>query len=120
MSAYKPWKEFERRHAKRLKGVRLWRPDYGDSLPDGETFKDCWDCKALSRQSIVRLFEECEKKYRQYTANRRFHLALFDPTRKHVGDLVVVHADRYAELVEKESLLDNFLQEFTEFVEPTP
>lgn len=96
--SYKPWKELERRHAKRMGGVRLWRPDFGESAPDGESEGDVWDCKALSKQAIVGLYQECEKKYRKYADGRRFHLCLFDPTRRGVGDLVVIPADLYAEL----------------------
>lgn len=98
--SYKPWKELERRHARRMpKGVRLWRPDYGDSAPDGESETDVWDCKALSRQAIVTLFLTCEKKYKAFADGRRFHLCLFDPTRPKSGDLVVLRAEDYAALV---------------------
>lgn len=116
MSSYKPWKALERRHAKRMGGVRLWRPDYSESIPDGESGTDAWDCKALSRQSIVRLFAECEKKYREYTGSRRFHLCLFDPTRSRVGDLVVVRADDFAELIAAAEVGRGFI----EFCEEPP
>lgn len=115
MAAYKPWKELERRTAKRFRGVRLWRPDYSDSEPDGHNETDVWDCKALSRQAIVGLWAECEKKYRDYTGLRRFILVLFDPTRPRVGDLVVLHATRYDELLKKEKLLDDHVASFVEY-----
>lgn len=115
MAGYKPWKEFERRHAKRLGGERLWRPDYGDSIPDGQNQQECWDCKALSRQRIVSLFRECRDKYREYAGERHFHLALFDPTQRSVGDLVVCTAERYAQLLAKEELADGVLDAMTEF-----
>lgn len=112
--SYKPWKALERRTAKHLGGIRLWRPDYSDSAPDGESERDTWDCKALSRQAVVRLYQECEAKYREFTGSRHFILVLFDPTRKAVGDLVVCKRERYVELEEKERLLDGFVTEFTE------
>lgn len=113
---YKPWKEFERRHAKRMSGVRLWRPDFGESAPDGESDTDVWDCKALSKQAVVTLFVTCEKKYREYAGNRTFHLCLFDPTRPKAGDLVVVPADHYAELVAAAEVGRGLVEAFTEEV----
>lgn len=115
MSDYKPWKAFERRHAKRLLGQRLWRPDFSDSQPDGENEKETWDTKAWSRQRIVAVFEECERKYREFTGGRNFHLGLFDPTRRSVGDLVVCRASRYAELLDKERMVDGILEALLEF-----
>lgn len=112
--SYKPWKALERRHAKRMQGERLWRPDFGESMPDGQNDRETWDCKALSAQRIVTLFQECERKYREWTGRRNFHLCLFDPKRPSAGDLVVCSATRYAELCEKERLLDGFVTEFTE------
>lgn len=96
---YASWKQLERRHAKRMNGERLWRPDFGESMPDGQNEVEVWDCKALSRQAIVKMFLDCEKKYKEFANGRRFHLCLFDPTRRKSGDLVVVRADEYAELV---------------------
>lgn len=97
--AYSPWKQLERRHAKRMGGVRLWRPDYGDSAPDGECDTDVWDAKAYKTFRVHTIFEECFKKYREYAGSRRFHLVLFSRDKRHVGDLVVLRADDYAELV---------------------
>lgn len=116
MSSYKPWKALERRHAKRMGGVRIWRQDFSEEKPDGENETDTWDCKAISGQRVVTLFRECERKYREFTGDRHFHLCLFDPRQPRVGDLVVCRAPRYAELEEKEKLLDGFLQAFTEEV----
>lgn len=99
MSSYKPWKALERRHARRMRGERLWRPDFSESIPDGQNGTDAWDCKAISGQRIVSLFRECEAKYRAFTGSRRFHLCLFDPRQPRAGDLVVLRADAYAELV---------------------
>ena len=100
MSAnYLSWKELERRHAKRMGGVRLWRPDFSDSQPDGETSADTWDAKTRVSFSLHTTFRECEKKYRGFTGDRRFHLVLFSRNHPKVGDLVVLRADDYAALV---------------------
>lgn len=115
MSAYKPWKALERRTAKWMRGVRIWRQDFSEEKPDGESDTHTWDCKALSRQAVVRLFRECELKYRQYTNGRHFILVLFDPTRPRVGDLVVCRATRYEELLAKEELADGICASLTEF-----
>lgn len=114
MASYKPWKELERRHAKRMRGERLWRPDFGESQPDGQSGTDVWDCKALSRQRIVSIFRECEKKYREFTGSRRFHLCLFDPTQPKVGDLVVVSAQHYAHLLACEEMALGVMEAFKE------
>lgn len=97
--SYTPWKELERRHAKRMGGVRLWRPDYSDSQPDGMTDTDTWDAKAFAVFSIHTIFAECEKKYRTFTGDRRFHLVLYSRRHPKVGDLVVLRAEDYAALV---------------------
>lgn len=112
---YEPWKELERRHAKRLKGTRLWRPDFGDSIPDGETGTDVWDAKAYTTFRVHTIFWECWSKYKDYAAGRRFHLVLYSRKNKHVGDLVVLRADDFAELVEAAALgrgVVDALQEF--------
>jgi hypothetical protein len=99
MSSYAPWKALERRHAKRLGGERLWRPDYGDSAPDGQTETDIWDCKAYESFRVHTIFQECFKKYADFAAGRRFHLCLFSRRNRGVGDLVVLRAEDFAELV---------------------
>lgn len=99
MSSSAPWKNLERRHAKRMGGTRLWRPDFGESMPDGETERDTWDSKCYARFSVIGLFVECEKKYREFTGDRRFHLCLFDRSRPRAGDFVLLRADDFAELV---------------------
>jgi hypothetical protein len=81
-------------------GTRLWRPDYSDSQPDGETALDTWDAKARSVFEIHTVFAACEKKYRKFTGDRRFHLVLFSRRHPKVGDLVVLRADDYAALVQ--------------------
>jgi hypothetical protein len=98
--SYAAWKALERRHAKRMGGTRLWRPDYSDSQPDGETAWDTWDAKARASFSLHTVFQECEKKYRGFTGDRRFHLVLFSRRHPKVGDLVVLRAGDYAALVE--------------------
>lgn len=93
---YKAWKALERRHAKRLRGKRLWRPDFSDSIPDGENERETWDTKAYAVFSVVSMFVDCEKKYRDFTGSRRFHLCLFSRRHPRAGDFVLVRADEYA------------------------
>lgn len=101
MSVSRPWKDLERRHAKRMGGERLWRPDFGESLPDGESAGDVWDCKCYQRFSVVELFLRAERKYREFTNGRRFHLSLFSREHPRAGDFVLVRANEYADLVER-------------------
>ena len=98
MSASKPWKALERRHAKRMGGQRLWRPDFGESAPDGESDTDVWDTKCYQRFSVIEMFRECEAKYRKFADGRRFHLCLFSRDHPRAGDFVLQRADVYAEL----------------------
>jgi hypothetical protein len=100
--SYKPWKELERRHAKRMGGVRLWRPDFGESAPDGEAPDEVWDTKAYQRFSVVEMYVRCEAKYREFAAGRRFHLCLYSRDHPRAGDFVLVRASDYAALVEAE------------------
>lgn len=105
MSNYKGWKQLERTHAKRMEGERLWRPDFGDSAPDGQSETDVWDCKyTIHSFAICALFFKCFKKYAEWAGDRRFHLLLSDKTtraNRSVGDLVVLRASDYAALVRK-------------------
>lgn len=105
MSNYKGWKQLERTHAKRMIGVRLWRPDFGDSAPDGESETDVWDCKyTIHSFAVATIFARCFKKYIEFAGGRTFHLVLSDKTtRAHrsIGDLVVLRADDYAALVKR-------------------
>lgn len=96
MSGYSAWKQLERRAAKVMGGVRLWRPDYGDSAPDGESDTHTWDCKAYAKHAAVTLYAENEKKYRDYTGSRRFILILFARDRSKSGDFAVVPLKQYA------------------------
>lgn len=112
--SYAPWKALERRHAKRMKGERLWRPDFGESAPDGQTDKDVWDCKAYQRHSAITLFVEAERKYRKWAGGRRFHLCLFARENRGAGDFVVLRAKDFEQLLAKEELLDGFVAEFCE------
>jgi hypothetical protein len=102
VSVSKPWKALERRHAKRMGGERLWRPDFGESAPDGESETDVWDAKCYQRFSVVSMFRECEAKYRKFADGRRFHLVLFSREHPRTGDLVVLKADDYADLVKNQ------------------
>ncbi len=96
--AHEPWKDLERRHAKRMQGQRLWRPDFSDSQPDGISTLtgDTWDTKCYKRFSIISLFIECEKKYREFTGRHRFTLVLFSRDKPKGGDFVLVRANDYA------------------------
>lgn len=108
MAAYKGWKELERRHAKRMKGKRLWRPDFGESMPDGENERETWDAKYSVRPvKLLSLFVECETKYREFTGSRNFHMVFYGSLTSKLGDIVACRASRYAELLEKEALLDS-------------
>lgn len=116
MSKHAPWKDLERRHAKRMGGERLWRPDFSDSAPDGESETDTWDTKAYASFSVIRLFVECEKKYRAFTGSRRFHLCLFDRSRPRAGDFVLLRASDFAELVAAAEVGRGLVDAFTEHV----
>jgi hypothetical protein len=106
VSLSKPWKALERRHPKRFAGgVRLWRPDFSEELPDGESPTDVWDAKCYKRFSVVELFVRCERKYRAYTGSRRFHLVLFSRDHPRAGDFVLLRAGDYVRLVEREGQL---------------
>lgn len=113
MAPYKGWKELERRHAKRMGGVRLWRPDFGDSAPDGESEQEVWDCKyTIHSFAIATLYAKCEAKYLKYANGRGFHLAIYAKATRSLGDLVVCRAERYKVLLEKEKLLDDHVAAF--------
>jgi hypothetical protein len=84
-----------------MQGRRLWRPDFSDSIPDGENDFEAWDTKAYQTFSVITMFEAAEKKYRDYTGNRRFHLCLFAAKRKAAGDFVLLRANDYAALCAK-------------------
>lgn len=96
MSLAKPWKALERRHAKRMRGDRIWRQDFSEVAPDGENEFETWDAKCYQRHAAISLFADAEKKYRAYSAGRRFHLVLFARTRKGAGDFVLLRAKDYA------------------------
>lgn len=115
MSSYAPWKALERRHARRMGGERLWRPDYSDSQPDGQTQTDVWDAKAYAKFRVHTIFKECERKYRAFAGSRRFHLVLYSRDHPGVGDLVVLHADDYAELVAAANVGRGLVEAFREF-----
>jgi hypothetical protein len=107
-----PWKDLERRHAKRFAGgERLWRPDFSESAPDGQASGDVWDAKCYQRFSVVELFVRCERKYREFAAGRRFHLCLFSRDHPRAGDFVLVRAGDYADLVASEERLARLLAE---------
>ena len=100
--SYSGWKQLERRHAKRMGGERLWRPDFGESAPDGQTDEDVWDAKyTIHSFAVSVIFDTCYAKYKDYAGCRRFHLVLYAKATRSLGDLVVLRADDYAALVKK-------------------
>lgn len=99
MSLSKPWKALERRHARRMRGARIWRQDFGEVKPDGASQDEAWDCKCYARFSVVEMFVRAEKKYRTFTGDRRFHLCLFSREHPRAGDFVLLRAADYVELV---------------------
>ena len=101
MSASKPWKALERRAAKLFDGERLWRPDFSEELPDGQSATHVWDAKCYQRFSVVEMFVRCERKYRAFTGERRFVLYLFSREHPRAGDFVLVRARDFRELLDK-------------------
>jgi hypothetical protein len=91
----------ERRVAKLLGGVRLWRPDYGDSQPDGENEREVWDTKCYQRHAAVSQYLACEEKYRTFANGRRFLLILFSRDRHRQGDFVLLRINDYINLKRK-------------------
>jgi hypothetical protein len=114
---YSGWKELERRHAKRVGGIRIWRQDYGESKPDGESDVETWDCKySINAVRLLTWFQECEAKYREYTGQRNFHMVFYGKKTRHLGDIVAVRADRFAELLEYEKRCKDFRDAFVSTV----
>ena len=105
MSLSKPWKAFERRHALRMGGIRIWRQDYGEVAPDGESKTDTWDCKCYKSHAAITKYVEAEAKYRKFTNGRRFHLALFARNHPRSGDFVLLRAIDFENLLRKEARL---------------
>ena len=111
MAKHSPWKDLERRHAKRMAGTRIWRQDFGEVAPDGESETDTWDCKCYQRFSVIALFQIAERKYRAFNKGRRFHLCLFSREHRGAGDFVLLRATDFEVLLAKERLLDKKLAE---------
>jgi hypothetical protein len=101
MATDPPWKKLERRCRSIFGGVRLWRPDFGDTAPDGESATWTWDSKCYARHAVVSLWVECEKKYRAFNAGRSFALVLFSRDRPRAGDFVLIHDDDFTRLLKK-------------------
>lgn len=74
-------------------------------MPDGENATDTWDAKCYAAFSVIALFVECEKKYREFTGPRRFSLVLFSRRHPRAGDFVLSPAKDYADLLAKEQRL---------------
>jgi hypothetical protein len=98
-------------------GVRLWRPDFSDSDPDGESDSETWDCKVRERHAVVSTFEDCWRKYKAHAAGRRFHLCLYSRDRPGAGDFVVQRAGVYALLSAKADAYDKLVAALDERTE---
>ena len=97
---YDRWKELERRTARKMGGKRLWRArDYSESVPDGETEEDVWDCKDRVSMAVLSWYRASEKKYRKHIDGRRFLLVLGD--RDGRGEYVLLKLDDYVELLKE-------------------
>jgi hypothetical protein len=105
-SSYRRWKELERRTARKMGGRRLWRArDYSESVPDGETGEDVWDCKDRVSMTALTWYRQAEAKYRPYVKGRRFLLVLCDT--KGRGEYVLLKLDDYVQLLrEYENAVD--------------
>ncbi len=100
MSASAPWKALERRTAKKLRGVRLWRPDFSDSQPDGENDRVVWDTKCYQRFSIISLWLEAWRKYAGFAGKRPLLLVLYSREHRGAGDFVVLRMEDFLKLTE--------------------
>jgi hypothetical protein len=105
-AGYQRWKELERKAARKLGGKRLWRArDWSESVPDGETETDVWDCKDRVAMTCLSWYRSSERKYRRYIDGRRFLLILGD--RGGNGAYVLLPLEDYANLLgELESARD--------------
>lgn len=96
MAKHSPWKDLERRAARLFNGTRIWRQDFSEVAPDGESDSLTWDCKCYQRFSVIEKFVVAEKKYRAYTRGRRFVMVLFSREHPRAGDFVLLKAKDYA------------------------
>lgn len=87
-------------------GVRIWRQDFSEEKPDGESDRDVWDAKCYASFSVVGMWVKAYVKYRGFAGDRRFVLFLFSRAHPRAGDFVLVRAADYAALVEKERGFD--------------
>lgn len=94
------WKDLERRTAKKLKGVRLWRPDFSDSQPDGESERFVWDTKCYQRHSVISLWLQAWKKYAGFAKDRPLLLVLFAREHRGAGDFVVLRMQDFLDILE--------------------
>ena len=99
MSASAPWKALERRAAKSLRGIRLWRPDFSDSQPDGESDVFVWDAKCYQRHSVISLWVEAWKKYAGFASGRPLLLVLFSRDKHRSGDFVLIRLGDFTDPV---------------------
>lgn len=96
VAKHAPWKDLERRAARLFGGLRIWRQDFSEVAPDGESETHTWDCKCYQRFSLVEMWVRAERKYREYTKGRRFVLIIFSREHPRAGDFVLVRAKHYA------------------------
>ena len=101
MADYKPWKAFERRFAKLMGGTRLWRPDFSDSDPDGESDEFTWDCKVRASHAVVGTWVACFEKYKDHAQGRTFLVALYSRKHPKAGDFVVLRAADFKRILEE-------------------
>jgi hypothetical protein len=102
VSAPAPWKALERRTAKKLRGVRLWRPDFSDSQPDGESERFVWDTKCYQRFSIISLWLAAWKKYAGFARGRPLLLVLYSRQHRGAGDFVLLRMEDFISILEGE------------------
>ena len=101
MSASAPWKALERRAAKKLGGVRLWRPDFSDSQPDGESDEFVWDAKCYQRFSIITLWLEAWRKYARFAKGRPLLLVLYSREHRGAGDFVLLRMEDFISILKE-------------------
>ena len=97
----KAWKDLERRHAKAMGTERIWRQDYGESKPDGETSTRTWDCKCRQGITAVTWFKRARRKYAKFSGDRVFHMVFHIPGEQ--GDFVMVEAAEFYRLLQYEA-----------------
>lgn len=101
------WKDLERRAAKKLGGVRLWRPDFSDSEPDGESDEFIWDAKCYKRHAVISLWREAWRKYQGHAKGRPLLLVLFAREHPRAGDFVLLRLQDFLDILKERDGLYN-------------